>query len=119
MIIGSADPLKFRSESRIRAKVFTKSADPKTYSPPSTLQYLKLYFFFSLAVFRCLSNDIAFKGFLLQHCIVLPLFCVISEPFFLAGAYFRPDLAAIRRKKFAAPYFWFKAKLKQKKIILK
>ena len=28
VIIGSADPLKFRSESRIRAKIFTKSANP-------------------------------------------------------------------------------------------
>ena len=28
VIIGSADPKKFRSESRIRAKIFTKSADP-------------------------------------------------------------------------------------------
>ena len=41
-----------------------------------------------------------------------------SEPFF-EGAYFWPDFAAIGRKKFAARYFWFKAKLKQKKIILK
>jgi len=43
---------------------------------------------------------------------------VISEQFF-AGAYFRLDFAAIRRKKFAAHYFWFKAKLKQKKFIFK
>ena len=28
VIIGSTDPLKFRSESRIRAKIFTKSCDP-------------------------------------------------------------------------------------------
>ena len=28
VVIGSADPLKFRSESRIRAKISTKSADP-------------------------------------------------------------------------------------------
>ena len=35
VIIGSADPLKFRSESTIRAKIFTKSTDPETYSPPS------------------------------------------------------------------------------------
>ena len=42
---------------------------------------------------------------------------VISEPFF-ARAYFRPDFAAIRQKKFAAPYFWFKAKLlKETKFI--
>ena len=48
-------------------------------------------------------------------------FCVaivIAEPF-SAGAYFRPDFAAIGRKKFAARYFWFKAKLKQKKFIFK
>ena len=51
-------------------------------------------------------------------CIFL-LFCVaivISE-LFSAGAYFRLDFAAIERKKFAARYFWFKAKLKQKKFI--
>ena len=51
--------------------------------------------------------------------MVFSLFCVaivISEPFF-ARAYFRPDFAAIRLKKFAARYFWFKAKLKQKKFI--
>ena len=83
------------------------------------MQCLKLHFLFALAVFRCLSNDIALKGFLLQHCVVFLLFCVaivISEPF-VTEAYFRPDFAAIRRKKFAARYFWFKAKLKQKKII--
>jgi len=28
VVIGSADPLKFRSESTIRAKILTKSADP-------------------------------------------------------------------------------------------
>ena len=43
---------------------------------------------------------------------------VIPEPFF-AGAYFQPDFAATGRKKFAAQYFWFEAKLKQKKIIFK
>jgi len=85
------------------------------------MQYLKLYFLFASAVFRCLSNNIALKGLFLQRCVVFSLFCVaivISEPFF-AGAYFRPDFAAIRRKKFAARYFWFKAKLKQKKFIFK
>ena len=86
------------------------------------MQCLKLYFLFALAVFRCLSNDIALKGFLLQHCVVfILLFCVvivISEPFF-AGAYFRPDFAAIGREKFAARYFWLKAKLNQKKFIFK
>ena len=49
---------------------------------------------------------------------------MISEPFFFfffffAGAYFRPDFAAIGRKKFADGYFWFKAELKQKKFIFK
>ena len=85
------------------------------------MQYLKLYFSFALAVFGCLSNDVALKGLFLHHCVVLSLFCVaivISEPFF-AGAYFRPDFAAIRQKKFAAQYFWFKAKLKQTKYIFK
>ena len=83
------------------------------------MQYLKIYFLFPSAVSRCLSNDIASKGLFLHHCVVFSLFCVsivISEPFF-ARAYFRPDFAAIRRKKFEARYFWFKAKLKQKKFI--
>jgi len=83
------------------------------------MQYLKLYFLFALAVFRFLSHQIALKGFLFQYCVVFSLFCVaivISEPLF-AGAYFRPDFAAIRWEKFAARYFWFKAKLKQKKFI--
>ena len=82
------------------------------------MQYLKIYFLFPLPVFRCLSNDIALKG--LFHCVVFSLFCVaivISEPFF-ARAYFRPGFTAIRREKFAARYFWFKAKLKQKKFIV-
>ena len=35
------------------------------------------------------------------------------------GAYFRPDFAAIRRKKFATRYFGFKVNLKQKKFIFK
>ena len=85
------------------------------------MQYLKLYFLFPSGVFRCLSNDILLKGLFLQHCVVLSLFCVaivISDSFF-AEAYFQPDFAAIRRKKFAARYFWFKAKLKQKKFIFK
>ena len=85
------------------------------------MQYLKLYFLFASAVLRCLSNDITLKGFLLQHCVVFLLFCVtivISEQFF-TGAYFQPDFAAIGQKKFAARYFWFKAKLKQKKFIFK
>ena len=83
------------------------------------MQYLKIYFLFPSAVFRCLSNDIALKGLFFHHCVVFSLFCVaigISEPFF-ARAYFSPDFAAIRRKMFAAQYFWFKAKLKQKKFI--
>jgi len=85
------------------------------------MQYLKLYFLIASAVFLCLSNDIELKSLFLQHYVVFSLFCVaivISEQFF-AGAYFRPDFAAIRRKKFAAQYFWFKAKLKQKKFIFK
>ena len=85
------------------------------------MQCFKLNFLFASGVFRCLSNDIALKGFLLHHCVVFLLFCVakvISEPFF-AGAYFRSYFAAIGRQKFAARYFWFKAKLKQKKLIFK
>ena len=83
------------------------------------MQYLKIYFLFASAVFPCLPNDIALKFLFLDHCVVFSLFCVtivISEPFF-AGAYFGPDFAAIGRKKFAARYFWFKAKRKQKKFI--
>ena len=80
---------------------------------------MQYYFLFPLAVFRCLSNDIALKGLFFHHCVVFSFFCVaivISEPFF-ARASFRPDFAAITRKKFAARYFWFKAKLRQKKFI--
>ena len=83
------------------------------------MQYLKIYFLFASAVFRCLSNDIALKGLFLHHCVVFSLFCVaivISEPFF-ARAYFGPDFATISREKFAARYLWFKAKMKQKKFI--
>ena len=83
------------------------------------MQYLKIYFLFPSAVFRCLSTDIALQGLFLHHCVLFSFFCVvivISEPFF-ARAYFRPGFAAITRKKFAARYFWFKAKLKQKKFI--
>ena len=85
------------------------------------MQYLKIYFLFTSAVFRCSSNDIALKGLYLHHCVVFSIFCfaiVTSEPFF-ARAYFRHDFAAIRRKKFEARYVWFKAKLKQKKFIFK
>ena len=59
---------------------------------------------YSAVTFRCLSNDIALKSFLLQHCSFLLIYCiaiVISEPFF-SGAYFRPHFAAIGREKFAA-----------------
>jgi len=41
---------------------------------------------------------------------------VISGQFF-AGAYFRPDFAAFRRRNFAARCFWFGAGLKQGKFI--
>ena len=85
------------------------------------MQYLKLYILSASAVFRCLSHEITSKGLFLQYCVVFSLFCVaivVSEPFF-AGAYFRPDFAAIRRKKFAARYFWFKPELKQNKFIFK
>ena len=106
----------FKSVELLRNNYFKTSSNA-----PSNLlsNVLNLFFLFISAVFRCLSNDIALKGFLLQHCIVFPLFYVISEPFFLAGAYFRPDFAAIGGKMFAARYFWFKAKLKQKKFIFK
>ena len=83
------------------------------------MQYLKIYFSFASAVFRCLSNDIALKDLFLHNCVVFLLFCVvivIFEPVF-ERAYFGTDFAAIRRNKFAAQYFWFKAKLKQKKFI--
>ena len=34
-VAGSGNPLKSRFESEIRAKIFSKSADPFAYSPPS------------------------------------------------------------------------------------
>ena len=71
------------------------------------MQCWKLYFLFASVVFRCLSNDIALKGFFLRHGVVFVLFCVaivISEPFF-AEAYFRPDFAAIGRKKLRLDIF--------------
>ena len=85
------------------------------------MQYLKIYFSFASAVFRCLSKDIALKGLFLHNCVVFSLFCVaivIFEPVF-ERAYFGTDFASIRRNKFAARYFWFKTKLKQKKFIFK
>ena len=63
----------------------------------------------------------ALEGLFLHNCAVFSLFCpaiVISELVF-ERAYFWTDYAAIRRNKFAARYFWFKAKLKQKKFIFK
>ena len=58
----------------------------------------------------------------LQHCVVyfyyFDVALVISEQFFV-GAYFWPDFGAIGWKKFAARYFWFEGKLKQKKFIFK
>ena len=83
------------------------------------MQYLKINFSFASEVFRCLSNDIALKGLFLHNCVVFSLFCVaivIFEPVF-ERAYFGTDFATIRRNKFAARYFWFKAKLKQKRFI--
>ena len=83
------------------------------------MQYLKIYFLFTSAVFRCPSNDITLKGLLsssMSSFLIILLAIVTSEMFF-ARAYFRPDFSAIRRKKFAARYFWFKARLKQKKFI--
>ena len=85
------------------------------------MQYLKIYFSFASAGFRCLSNDFALKRLFLHDCVVFSLFCVaigILELVF-ERAYFGTDFAAIRRNKFAARYFWFKAKLKQKKFIFK
>jgi len=51
--------------------------------------------------------------------VVFSLFCVaivVSEQFF-AGAYFRPDFAAVGRRGFAAQYFWFGAGLRRGKFI--
>ena len=76
------------------------------------MQYLKIYFLFSSAVFRCLSNDITLKGLFLHHCVVFSLFCVvivISEPFF-AGAYFRPEFAAVNGKSLRRDIFGLKRK---------
>ena len=73
---------------------------------------IETLFLFASAVFRCLSNGVAIKGFFLQHSV---LFLNHFAGVFFAGAYFRPDFAAIGREKFAARYFWFKAKRKQKK----
>ena len=86
------------------------------------MQCLKLYFLFALAVFRCLLNDIALKGFLLQHCVDFFLLFYVAIGilnFFFLGGFFQPDFAAIGRKKFGARSFWFKAKVKQKKFIFK
>ena len=55
-------------------------------------------------MFETVVNDIALKGFFLQHRVVFVLFCVaivISEPFF-AGAYIRPDFAAFGQKNFGS-----------------
>ena len=85
------------------------------------MQYLKINFSFASAVFRCLSNDIAFKDLFLHNFVVFSLFCVaivIFESVF-ERACFGTDFAAIRRNKFTARYCWFKAKLKQKKFIFK
>ena len=94
--------IAFNSVGHLRNNYFKISSNA-----PSNLimKYLKIYFLFPSAVFRCLSNDIALKGLFLHHCVVFSLFCVaivISEPFF-ARAYFRPDFAAIRWKKFNRP----------------
>ena len=85
------------------------------------MQYWKIYFSFACAVFRYLSNDSALKGLFLHNCVVFSLFCVaivIFKPVF-ERAYFGTDFVAIKSNKFATRYFWFKAKLKQKKYIFK
>ena len=85
------------------------------------MQYLKICFSFASAAFRWSSNGIALKGPFLRNCVVFSLFCVaivIFKPV-LERAYFWTNFAAMRRNKFAARYFLFKAKLKQKKFIFK
>ena len=50
-----------------------------------------LIFYFASAVFRCLSNDIALKGFLLQHCVVFFIILRCDSDFwtvFLRGLIF-------------------------------
>ena len=81
------------------------------------MQYLKIYFSFASTVFRFLSNDIALKGLFLHNCVVFSLFCVARVIF--ETVFERAYFATIRRNKFPARYFWYKAKLKQKKFILK
>ena len=74
------------------------------------MQCFELDFLFASAVFRCQSNDVALKGFLLQHCVLFLLYyvaIVISEPFF-AGAYFRPNFAASDRKSLRLDIFGLK-----------
>ena len=108
----------FKSVGLLRNNYFKISSNA-----PSNLlcNVWNFIFYFSSAVFRCLSNDIALKGFLLQHCVVIFIILRCDTDFwtvFLRGL-IRPDFAAIGREKFAARYFWFKAKLKQKKFIFK
>ena len=75
-------------------------------------------FFIHLGSFSMFIEWYCFKRIFSSTLCSFLLFCiaiVVSEPF-SAGAYFRPYFAAIEQKKFAAQYFWFKAKLKQKKF---
>ena len=63
------------------------------------MQYLKIYFLFPSAVFRCLSNDIALKGLFLHHCVVFSLFCVaiVISDWLTCFAFLKAQERRIRR----------------------
>ena len=88
--------------------------------------HLIYYARFETLFFICFGSFLMFierccvKRLFFQHCVVYFFFIILLcySDFWTGfrGAYFRPNFAAIGRK-FAARYFWFKAKLEQKKFI--
>ena len=107
--------IAFNSVGLLRNKYFKISSN----APSNIICNIWKLIFYSLRQFSMFMEWYCIKRPFSSSLCGFLLFCVaivISEPFF-ARAYFRPDFAAITRKKFADRYFWFKAKLKQKKFI--
>ena len=107
--------IAFNSVGLLRNNYFKISSN----APSNLICHIWKFIFYSLRqffdVYRMILHQ---KAFFFITVWPFSLFCVatvISEPFF-ARAYFRPDFAAIRRKKFAARYFWFKKQKETKEI---
>ena len=70
--------IAFKSVELLRNNYFKISSNGPSYLLCNVWNFI---FYFASAVFRCLSNDIALKGFFLQHCDVFLIILLCDSDF--------------------------------------